>query len=254
MKRVHVVAGAITIAVASGARAQIAPSAMIDTARVEIDRAVNQGDTQTLVAARARLERVAAVAPNDPWVHHYIGYALYREAVYRGQKDSLDPKESLAAARTALERSIRLKPIAETHALLSSVLGQSIGSNPLKGMTLGPKSDGEMDKAKRLAPNNPRVWLLSGIGTLFKPSMFGGGLDKAEVQLNKAAELFANDRPEAPAPAWGHAEVYAWLGQIQVKKKDLVAARKMYTRALEVDPDFGWVKYVLLPALDQPHK
>ncbi len=201
--------------------------AILDSARRELDVAVNLGDIKRIGAARARIERVATVAPNDAWAHHYIGYSYYREAIFRMQRDSGDPKAQLDLARASLERSITLGPVPETHALLSSVLGQQIGSNPLKGMVLGPKSDGAMEKAMEAGPNNPRVWLLNGIGTLYKPAMFGGGADKAEAQLRKAADLFKTDKPAGLAPPWGHAEVYAWPGQHEVQTNDMATARAM---------------------------
>lgn len=226
--------------------------ALLDSARQEVDLAVDRDDQQLLKQARSRLERVASSSPNDPWVHHYIGYTYYREGVMRLQKEGKPPRDLLDLARKSFERSIAINPIPESHALLSAVIGQSIGTNPLRGMTLGPKSDAEMDKAVAAGPRNPRVWLLRGIGTLHKPGAFGGGADKAEAHLKKAAELFQADSPEGPAPRWGHAETYAWLGQIEVRRKNPAGARAYYTKALEVDPAYGWVKFVLLPSLDRP--
>jgi cytochrome c-type biogenesis protein CcmH/NrfG len=40
-----------------------------------------------------------------------------------------------------------------------------------------------------------------------------------------------------------------WLGQALAQRGDVEGARKEYDRALQIAPDSGWVKYVLLPAL-----
>ncbi len=240
-------------AATSRAAAQVmTPPIAIDSARAEIDRAVMLGEVPRITAALTLLERAAAASPDDPWVHHYMGYALYRKAILGQQMSDVDPKPHLERARTTLERSIRLRAIPESHAQLSSVLGQMIGSNPLKGMTLGPKSDGEMEKAIALGPDNPRVWMLRGIGALYKPAMFGGGMDKAEEYLAKSIELYARDAGAAPAPSWGRAEAHAWMGQVQARRKNIAAARASYQRALELEPENGWVRSVLLPALDKP--
>ena len=246
---------AILLAAAIPAQAQTMTTRLaIDSARADIDRAVSQGDPRRIDAALVLLERAASAVPNDPWVHHYMGYAWYRKAILGQQTKNHDPKPDLERARTTLERSIRLRPIAESHALLSSVLGQMIGSNPLKGMTLGPKSSAEMEKAVALGPDNPRVWMLRGIGALYTPAMFGGGMEEAETYLTKAIALYASDSAAAPLPGWGRAEAHAWMGQLQAKRKDLIAARASYHRALELEPENGWVKTVLLPALDRVPK
>jgi tetratricopeptide (TPR) repeat protein len=93
--------------------------------------------------------------------------------------------------------------------------------------------------------------MLKGVGTMFKPKMFGGGADKAEKELLKAIELFANDHPVAPTPKWGRAESYAWLGQAYARQNKLAEARAAYQKVLELDPGNGWVTQVLLPALDK---
>ena len=224
-----------------------------DSARVEIEAATALGDLERMRQAGALLERALTVFPDDPLLLHYLGYARYREAtLMQGMKrDDKDYRPLLEAADSLLERSASKLPLPETYALRSSVLGQLIGSNPVRGMTLGPKSSNAMERAVELGPNNPRVWLLRGIGAMFTPSVFGGGVDKAEEYLTKAIALFPNDKPAPAAPAWGHAEAYIWLGQVHKRRDRIDEARQAYTRALELQPDNGWVRHVLLPGLDR---
>lgn len=224
-----------------------------DSARVEIETATALGDLDRMRQAGAFMERALTVFPDDPLLLHYLGYARYREAtLMQGMKrDDKESRPLLEAADSLLERSALKLPLPETYALRSSVLGQLIGSNPLRGMTLGPKSSNAMERAVELGPNNPRVWLLRGIGAMFTPSVFGGGIDKAEEYLTKALALFPNDKPAPAAPAWGHAEAYIWLGQVHKRRDRIDEARQAYTRALELQPDNGWVRHVLLPGLDR---
>ena len=46
-------------------------------------------------------------------------------------------------------------------------------------------------------------------------------------------------------------DAYAWLGQVAVRCGDPDAARRHYLQALEIEPQFAWVRSVLLPALEQ---
>jgi len=222
-----------------------------DSAIALIARAVPAGDITSLQNARALLERGLAVAPGDPWLMHYAGYALYREATILLGRDGADVGPLLERADELLERSAALGTIPESHALRSGVLGMMIGSNPLKGMTLGPRSGEQMDKALELDPTNPRVWMLRGIGAMNTPAMFGGGLEKAEEYLTKAIALYARDEPQPPAPSWGAHEAHVWLGQVYAKQKRVAEARAQFEKALAIEPNDMWVRMTLLPALDK---
>ena len=62
---------------------------------------------------------------------------------------------------------------AEAHALLSSLYGQQIGTSAWRGMTLGQRASSSIEAALKLAPDNPRVVLQSGIGAFFTPTGYG---------------------------------------------------------------------------------
>src|SRR5262249_14383322 len=111
-----------------------------------------------------------------------------------------------------------------------------------------------LDRAQKSDPENPRVALQKGISAYFTPSAFGGGLDKAERELIRAQELFLKQKRPAEWPNWGELDVLAFRGQIRAKKGDRDGARAFYQQALAIAPDFGWVRQVLLPALDRPQK
>jgi tetratricopeptide (TPR) repeat protein len=223
----------------------------LDSARVLIAKASPAADLAGIRAAEALLERVLTASPRDQWALHYLGLALYREAGIGMGMGSKDIGVVLERADSLLDLSARLHQIPESYALRAGVLGMMIGLSPLKGITLGPQSGAQMERALELAPNNPRVWLLRGIGAYNTPAMFGGGYDKAEEYLKKAIELFPKDRPAVPAPSWGHNEAYAWLGQTYAKQERPDRARAAYQRALELEPNDGWVRMYLLPALDK---
>jgi tetratricopeptide (TPR) repeat protein len=137
----------------------------------------------------------------------------------------------------------------ETHALLSTVLGQMIGANQSLAPIIGPQVQQEMEAALLLGPTDPRVWLLRGISSIYTPAEYGGGISIAETQLNKAVDLFATDRPIAPAPSWGRAEAYAWLGIVLKRQNKNADAAAAFTKALQQEPNYIWVKSDLLPSV-----
>ena len=106
-----------------------------------------------------------------------------------------------------------------------------------------------MQAALADGPLNPRVWMLRGISSIFTPVEYGGGIENAETQLNRAVALFATDHPVSPAPSWGQAEAYAWLGQVEQRENKPTDAIAAYNKALALEPNFMWVKMVLLPSV-----
>lgn len=225
-----------------------------DSARREIETAVVRGDAERLGAARTLLERALVAFPGDPLLLHYTGYALYREAtLLQDPRERARARSLLEQADSALEQSAAM-PMPETHALRSAVLGQLIGvsRSRLAAMRLGPHAAAQMDRALELGPENPRVWLLRGTSAIFTPKLWGGGTERAEQYLRKALALYAADHPAPPMPAWGHADAYAWLGQVYQRQGKRDAARAVYGKALEIQPENQWVRHRLLPGLDQP--
>jgi len=224
-----------------------------DSARQEIEAGAAAGSRHRLQGARALLERALTAFPNDPLLLHYQGYALYREASQmQGMKrEEKEMRSLLEAADEVLDQSAKKLDLPETHALRSSVIGQMIGSNPMRGMKLGPRSSAAMDRAVELGPNNPRVWLMRGISAMFTPGVFGGGENRADEYLNKAITFFTSDKPAPPAPAWGHADAYLWLGRLRQKQGRIADARKAYNTALEIQPENQWVRNVLIPGLER---
>lgn len=228
-----------------------------DSASREIEAAHAAGDVARLTNAAAMLDRVLTVTPRDPLLLYYRALALWRIAsVDIGLEKTDDAKRALDEADRLLEQATAKSPTADALALRSSVVGQMIGisGNPLSGMLLGPKASGFLDRAMELEPNNPRVWLISGMSAMFTPAMFGGGTDKAERDLRKAIERFDTEKPVAPAPSWGRADAYIWLGQALQKNDKPEDARVAYQKALELQPANQWVRRVLLPSLDAVKK
>ena len=233
--------------------AQIAGTARwADSASREIEGAAATGDLARMQGASALLERALTATPNDPLLLYYRALSLYRASSLQMQrKDKREANRALELADGLLERSITGSPTADALALRGGVLGQLIGmsSNPLTGMRLGPQASDLIARAMETGPNNPRVWLMRGISALFTPKMFGGGSEKAEQDLRKAVALHEVDNPARPAPSWGRADSYIWLGQALAKNGKTAEARAAYDKALALQPSNQWVLRTLIPAL-----
>ena len=61
-----------------------------------------------------------------------------------------------------------------------------------------------IDKAKSIQPNNPRIYLLQGNSLYYTPKMFGGGAKNAFPYFEKAGELYKNEKgDDIFKPYWG---------------------------------------------------
>jgi len=239
----------------SSAQGQAGALRWEDSARRSVQSAVIAGRVDELVQERAVIERAIAAYPRSAWLYHFLGYALYRETILRQAVRGADKSELaklLNASRQALEASAQLDPsIPETYAVLAQVVGLQIGLNPDNVMVLGEAAEEALKRAASFGPNNPRVALIRGINALYTPPEYGGGPAEARRHLNRAIQLFATDTPRTPAPAWGLAEAYAWIGVIHVRERNFDAARAAYDKALEIEPNYAWIKGRLLPGMDR---
>jgi tetratricopeptide (TPR) repeat protein len=242
----------LSLALAMPAASQLPRDQWADSARRQIEAAVERADAERLAAARRVVERALVEHPDDGLLLHYQGYALWREgSLVAAAGDEKRARTLLEQASRTLERSAERLPLAETHAVRASVLGQMIGlgANPFTTVKLGRQAGAELSKAEKLGPQNPRVALIRGVAALNAPRLMGGSVEKAERHLTQALELYASDRPAAPLPDWGHAEALAYLGQLHARTGRAAEARAAYQQALVLQPANRWVREALLPAI-----
>ncbi|MCY3842347.1 MAG: tetratricopeptide repeat protein [Acidobacteria bacterium] len=219
------------------------------------ERAYVHGDASEMIAVRTTLQELLHTGLSGAqrslarYTVAYLNWRLFTvpDSVPADERDDL-LDEAVTLLREDLEDD---DGNAESHALLASVYGLQIGSSRWRGIFLGRRASAASDRALELAPGNPRVLLLGGVGKLNTPRMFGGGEDVAESLLRRAVAAFRTEPPGRPWPRWGRIDAHAWLGQVMARRGDFDAARRHYRDALAIEPAFGWVRGVLLPALDR---
>ena len=74
----------------------------------------------------------------------------------------------------------------------------------IRYMTFGKFFNENIEKAKSLQPNNPRIYFLKGNSVYYTPKMFGGGAKNALPQFEKAETLYKNEsKDDIYKPYWG---------------------------------------------------
>jgi len=211
--------------------------------------------TPTVNAAQAEIDQVEQASAQlnikqlQTLTKELEGYDLalanYRLAVSANLTKQEDMAEkSLDQAMELLEMLDQEQPNdPEVKALLAQVYGYKIALSPIKGIVYGPKSQSSLSEAELIAPNNPRVQLIKGIGAVNTPPMFGGSSDKAMEAFSKAIEAYNND--QYSNYYWGHSEALTWRGMLHQQQGQTEKAMADWNKALEIDPNYGWAQSLI---------
>lgn len=135
---------------------------------------------------------------------------------------------------------------------MSGILGFKIAFAPMKGMWLGPRSNSHLSKAMKNDKTNAQAWKQKGNSLLHTPAAFGGDVKKSIKHYVRAIELYESQGDLTNN--WEYIDALAWLGQAYHKDGQLEKAKSTYSKALEQEPNAGWVKYVLLPKAEKVEK
>jgi tetratricopeptide (TPR) repeat protein len=142
---------------------------------------------------------------------------------------------SEAGMKTA-ERAVTLKPSeAEYHRILGTLCGQETAAvGALGALKYGRCALDEVNKAMELDPREPMNYLSRGIGNYYLPAAFGGGVELAIKDFEKAITLDA-----------GSADAHLWLGIALRKLNRNAEAHKEFERAAKLNPARVWAKQQL---------
>jgi tetratricopeptide (TPR) repeat protein len=194
--------------------------------------------------------------PKSPALLYLRGLSTY------ARTRPLYAKRDQDAVRKVLEEALgQLKAVkgqpweCEAQALRGLLTGELIGARgAMAGMTLGPRMSELTADALEQMPSSGRVLCFRGVALLHMPEMFGGDVQEAKQLFRRADAAFKREAEQTssePRVKWGHAETLKWLAQALLKTNDFEAAKIAAERALELEPDFGIVRYQLLPAIEK---
>lgn len=221
----------------------------IEDVHVRIDRARLDHDLTSLAAAvESTTSALSEIAIAQRTAHLAAAYATWEWVV---QQPTPAPQSAklVDQAIDHVERAIQLNDrVADTHGFLAALcaLRLTLGSSPSPALTA--KLGSELDRAKALDPDGPRVLILGGITGVLAPNAVGG-LDAAEKLLRRAQELLPEAATGFAWPAWTSADAVVWLGRARQQRGDQAGARKAYEEALRLRPQDQWIAQVLLPSV-----
>ena len=216
-----------------------------------LQQAIDSSNPDQLHKARKLFEQARQSSHHEEFALYYLALCEYRLAtLFAATSD--EQTQCINRTIEHLKGAIELEDnFSDAHALLASAYGQKLGLKPHLGMALGPETKRVLEKSKRLDGNNPRVVLIDGMSDYYTPAVFGGDKQRAISKMEHALELFAKEEiRDALQPSWGYDEACAQLGIMRQEAGDIEGAREAFVKALDVNPNNGWVKSQLLPGLD----
>lgn len=220
------------------------------------------------LAGLARLREEAARLEDDPALgylaHYWAGFASWRIAINGAshQMSAEDLKANLQKAKVDFAASIHQKDdFADAHAAAFLVDAWLVGMSGIKDRAalleqyqrLLPR----LQRAKDLAPDNPRVlWAVASI-YLYSPPENGGSVQRALEIYRRMSEVSpAVSDASSPLPDWGKPEALMSLAYAHMSQKppDLASASEEAHAALRLQPEWSYVRDVLLPKIEAARK
>ncbi len=217
----------------------------------KIHTAYFQNDVKLFMEVHSFLERLIEVEPANDLAKYYLAYVEYRlYASKQATNNSFVEKFYEPAVKICKEIIEAGKMVDEVKTILAALYIMRLGSNQMEAMALSPQIHTLLGEAETVNPTNPRIHIVRGIMVLNTPPMFGGSVDKGMESFNKAISLFESNKIEKSIlPNWGYEESQVWLGIGYQRINNKEKAKEIFTKVLELQPDFGWVKFKLLPSV-----
>ena len=175
-------------------------TAMSDNLK-SLAKAENSEDYQNLAN---QFDRIAGVETAEWLPLYYAGFCYINMSFSERDGDKVD--QLLDKAQKYIDRAEEMNSNSAELAILQGFLFQGrISVNPMtRGMKYAGKADDQFREAKRIDPENPRIYYLLGMNAYNTPSMFGGGAKAAQPHFSEAAEKYKTFEPQSKLdPNWG---------------------------------------------------
>ena len=167
-------------------------------------------------------ERIADAEKNQWLPYYYAAYCNATAGLMIGSEgdmmvakaDKTDPyadkAEKLISKAEALEKNSSeiyvIKKMIATLRMMGDVMSRA--------QTYMPEAASMLAEAKKLNPDNPRVYILDAQDKYFTPEQFGGSKEEAKKLFEKAKQLFETFKPASTIhPNWGKGTVAYFLSQ-----------------------------------------
>ena len=181
-------------------------------------------DTAQSVTALTELanafDRIASAEKNQWLAYYYAAYCNASAGLRAGsdgdmmaaKADKTDPyadkaDQQIKKAEELMKNNSEIFIVKKMIATL-----RMIGDPMNRYMTYGPEAASMLEEAKKINPDNPRVYLLEGQDKYYTPEQFGGSKEEAKELFEKSNKLFESFKAESSIhPSWGKSQIDYFL-------------------------------------------
>jgi len=211
-----------------------------------------KNDAKGLREAMEKLDALASDKALGASALYYAGWTRWSLAASQLQANQHEEAvASLSRSVEDLKKAVALLPNSgEFESQLASSLIALATTDPSKRMQLLPEVGVHRKRALELAPTSPRVVMMDAGMIFYTPAEYGGSQEKGVARWQEAIQLFEKEHVEdAVQPDWGRTLAYGWLANMYLGMNPprTKEAKEMANRALELRPDFWFVKTQVLP-------
>jgi hypothetical protein len=177
-------------------------------------------DAAALADLAGAFERIGDAEKTQWLPYYYAALATVNSgfsmpgAMNGGMAETLDPIADKAEA--LLNKADELNPNnSEIYIIRKMIATLRMVADPMaRYMKYGPEAAQALAKAKKLDPENPRVYLLEGQDKLFTPEQYGGSKTEAKKLLELALAKYDSFKASSTiVPAWGKNMTQYYLAQ-----------------------------------------
>lgn len=135
---------------------------------------------------------------------------------------------------------------ADALALRAACLTSPLSGGGLHAPFSGHRARKDLERARQLAPRDPRVLLVDAMSDYQLPPAAGGNKERALPKLRQAVAAFETERAGTERlPGWGAAEAYVFLARDLLDHSDPIGARDALERALLIAPQYAEARRLL---------
>jgi hypothetical protein len=185
-----------------------------DVLRTQVQAFEEAKDLAGKTAVSKQLETLVASYPNEWAASYYAAYSTIVIAFFEPgatKKDQLldQAEKYLAQARKLAPRNDEIPVVAA----LGASARMSVDPET-RWQQYGTVYEENLQQAKSLRPENPRIYYLQGLSAMYTPEMYGGGKRAALPHFEKADSLFGKEtEKDIRKPFWGKADNASHLAQ-----------------------------------------
>ncbi|MGK9476315.1 tetratricopeptide repeat protein [Melioribacter sp. OK-6-Me] len=138
--------------------------------------------------------------------------------------------------------------LSSLYAYKAALIGYEIGISQYKAPFIGRKSLKYATQAIKADSENPMGYIQLGNIAFYTPALFGGSKKEALVHYLHAYELMKKNKHQIRYN-WNYLNLLVSIINTYIKLEEYDKAEEFCLIALEIEPEFDWVKKNLYPKL-----